>query len=107
MKTHKVILALVAIAAALFTTLPAHAAKGERKRDRNKDATPDFAALDKDGNGSISKAEYVAGMKAQLGEEAAAARFADLDKNKDGSLSKEELGTAEKKKKREKKTSAN
>ena len=127
MKLNKAILSIAAFAVALMMSLPAFAAKGDRRKTRAKDDSPTFAALDKDANGSLSKAEYVAGMKAKLGEEAATAssasssstaaagmkdklgeeaatkRFAELDKNKDDSLSKDELGTTEAKKKRDKK----
>ena len=80
----------------------AFAAKGERKKKDT--AGPDFAAVDKDTNGTISQVEFVAAMKDKLGEDSAKSKFAELDKDKDGSLSKEEFaaGAAPEKKKRKK-----
>ena len=108
MKLRFAIIPLAAVAVALITSVPAFAAKGNRKKDQNKDASPTFAELDKDNNGSISKTEYVAGMKTKLGsEEAATKRFGELDKDKDDTLSKEELAAGEVKKKKRKKNTSN
>lgn len=46
---------------------------------------PDFAAMDKDNNGSISKDEFAAGAKERSKE-----FFAKLDANGDGAVTKEE-----------------
>lgn len=84
-------------AAILVLALPfsAFAAKANKKRtDTNKDPAAAFAALDKNGDGSISQQEYVDGMKDKLGEDGAKKHFAELDKNNDGQLSKEELNAA-------------
>jgi hypothetical protein len=103
MKLNQALLCTATCAFALMISLPAYAAKTDRKKDRAKDTSPDFATLDKDANGSVSKAEYVAGLKDKLGEDAAKTRFTELDKNKDDNLSKDELGTVEKKRKRDRK----
>lgn len=103
MKLKIALLPTTAFAVALMMSVPAFAAKGDRKKDRAKDDSPTFATLDKDSNGSVTKDEYVTGMKDKLDKEAATKRFAELDKNSDGSLSKEELGATETKKKRVKK----
>jgi Ca2+-binding EF-hand superfamily protein len=55
-----------------------------------------FAAMDKDGDGKISKKEYVAAQKDAAKAET---RFGQLDKNSDGFLSKDELAAGQKKKK--------
>ena len=55
-----------------------------------------FAAMDTDGDGKISKKEYVASQKDAAKAES---RFAQLDSNKDGFLSKDELAAGQKKKK--------
>ena len=47
--------------------------------------------LDKDGNGSISKEEFMASPGAKKDATKAEERFGKMDKNKDGSLSKEEM----------------
>jgi hypothetical protein len=100
MKTKSLVIA-VCTASLLLPTF-ALAAKGDNKK--NNDPAAVFASLDKDGNGSVSQAEYVEAMKEKLGEDGAKKHFAELDKNKDGSLTKDELGAAtDKKAKRGKK----
>ena len=104
MKTRNFAL-LTALAAALVIPFTAFAAKGEKKP--KADAAPAFATVDKDGNGSIDEAEYVAAMKEKLGEEAAKTHFASLDKNHDGKLSSEEYAADAPAKKARKKKNAN
>ena len=103
MKLKTALIPVAALAVAMIMTLPAFAAKGDRKKDRAKDAGPTFATLDTNKDGSISKDEYVTGMKDKLDKEAALKRFAELDKDKDDKLSNDELGTTDVKKKRIKK----
>ncbi len=86
MKTSTRLL-VTALVSALIIPLSAEAAKGERKKNQNHEG--DFAAMDKDGDGYVSQAEYLAAMKDQGTEEAAKKRFAALDKDHDGKLTKE------------------
>ena len=94
-------LLVVTIASALALPIAVFAAKGEKKKG---DSGPAFSAVDKDGNGSISEAEYVAAMKEKLGEDSAKSRFAELDKDHDGKLTSDEYSAgSDQKKKRGKK----
>jgi hypothetical protein len=95
---------LFAQSLALAIVLPAvvFAAKADKKKADTPAET--FAAMDKDGNGVLTQAEYTAAVKERLGDEGAAKRFAEMDKNADGKLSKEEFGvTAEQPKRKRKK----
>jgi Ca2+-binding EF-hand superfamily protein len=79
---------IAALAAVLSLPIALHAADENKKKGG-------FAAVDTDGDGKISKAEFVAYSKNRgMDEKAATARFDELDKNKDGSLSKEEFAAA-------------
>ena len=95
MKVITSILALIALAATV------HAAEGDKKPEAGKKkADPEamFKKIDSNGDGSISKEEFMAGpgkKDAAKGEKA----FAGKDKDKDGKLSKEEFTAAPKKKK--------
>jgi Ca2+-binding EF-hand superfamily protein len=60
-----------------------------------------FTAADSDGDGKVSKAEFVAFAKSRMDEKAATERFAALDKDKDGSLSREEFAAMSGGKKKE------
>lgn len=95
---------LLTLAAAIAMPVAASAAKGDRKK---KSDTPEttFTTIDKDGDGVVTEAEYLALMSKPLGESAAKARFAQLDKDSNGKLSKEEYAAAgtEGKKRRKKK----
>jgi Ca2+-binding EF-hand superfamily protein len=93
-------LLLTAIAAAIALPTAALAAKADRK----KGAAVTFTTADKDNDGHVTQAEYIAALKASLGEESAKTKFGSLDKNSDGKLSKEEFGpdATEKKKRRKK-----
>ena len=53
--------------------------------------------LDKDGNGSISKEEFLASPQAKKDSAKAEERFGKMDKDKNGSLSLEELTPKKKK----------
>lgn len=81
-----------AVIAAFSMALAVNAAEGEKKKGGG------FAALDTDGNGKISKKEYMASPAAQKDAGKAEARFKTLDKNNDGELSKEEFEAGQKKK---------
>ena len=78
------------------------AAKGEAK---TKTALPkvSFEAADKDKDGSVTEAEFLAAMGENADQKRAKARFAQLDTNHDGELSKEEMEASGKKKKKESK----
>ena len=83
---------------ALTTTLAllAIAAVGVNAQDAGTNKAPMspeemFKKLDKDGNGSVSKEEFMASPGAKKDATKAEERFGKMDKNKDGSLSKEEM----------------
>jgi hypothetical protein len=95
MKSITSILAILALAATV------NAAEGDKKPEGGKKKAPDmeamFKKLDKDGNGSISKEEYMASPQAKKDEAKAGERFGKMDKDKDGSLSKAEMTPKKKK----------
>jgi hypothetical protein len=83
---------IAATAALLSLPLALNAADEAKKKGP-------FMVADTDGNGKVSKTEYVTAMAGKLDKAAAEAKFADLDKDKDGSLSRQEFnaGAGEKK----------
>jgi Ca2+-binding EF-hand superfamily protein len=91
MKSITSILAILALAATV------NAAEGDAKKpEAGKKKGPQspeqmMKALDMDGNGSISKEEFLASPGAKKDAAKAEERFGKMDKNKDGSLSKEEI----------------
>lgn len=91
MKSITSILAILALAATV------NAAEGDAKKPEGgkKKSPPNpeqmMKTLDKDGNGSISKEEFLASPGAKKDAAKAEERFGKMDKNKDGSLSKEEI----------------
>lgn len=96
MKAISSILAILALAATI------NAAEGDAKKEGDKGKpkmSPEemFKKLDKDGNGSVSKEEYMASPGAKKDAAKAAERFGKMDKNSDGSLSKEEMTPKKKK----------
>lgn len=86
MKKTRITLAALA-AAALFTPCQAQDSSEKPKR------TPEeiFAKLDKDGNKSLSKDEFMASKKAQQDPEKAAKKFGKLDADGNGSVSLDEF----------------
>jgi Ca2+-binding EF-hand superfamily protein len=63
--------------------------------DEGKKKGGGFGAVDTDGDGKISKAEFTAMSKTRgMDEKASNARFDELDKDKNGSLSREEFAAA-------------
>jgi hypothetical protein len=79
------VLGLIALPTVTF------AAKGDKK---DKTPAAEFAKLDKDGDGTVTEAEYLDAMKDKLGVDGAKTHFAELDKDHDGKLSKDEFGAA-------------
>jgi Ca2+-binding EF-hand superfamily protein len=91
MKALTTTLALLAIAAVGVNAQDA----GKKKAPMNPEEM--FKKLDKDGNGSVSKEEFMASPGAKKDATKAEERFGKMDKNKDGSLSKEEMTPKKKK----------
>jgi hypothetical protein len=89
------------IVAAAVLPVAANAAKGEHKKGAHKAVS--FTTADKDNDGVVTEAEYVAALKDSLGEEGAKSKFATLDKDHDGKLTKEEFGPDSGEKKKHKK----
>jgi Ca2+-binding EF-hand superfamily protein len=87
----KLIASLLTLAVFAGFTLDA-SAQEKKKQDPEKV----FARKDTNGDGKLSKEEFVKGAK---DAEAAEKAFGAKDKDKDGSLSKEEFAAAPKKKK--------
>ena len=81
-----------AVIAAFSMALAVNAAEGEKKKGGG------FASLDKNNDGFVDKAEYMASPNAQKDTGKAEARFKSLDKDNNGSLSKEEFEAGQKKK---------
>ncbi len=95
---------LATLATAIAVPAVSLAAKADRKK--KPDVAANFPTADKDNDGVITEAEYIAAKKEKLGEEAAKTQFGKLDKDTNGKLSKEEFGAGEeepKKKERKKK----
>ena len=81
---------LIAATAALLSLPLALNAADEKKKGGG------FAAMDKDKDGKVSKAEFIEATKGKSDEKAATARFATLDTDKNGSLSQEEYSAGNK-----------
>jgi len=77
---------IIGIVAILGFTAALHAQKGERKGGDGQL----FAKLDTDGNGVVSKQEWLNGPAKKMPEDRADARFAKLDKDGNGALDKNE-----------------
>lgn len=100
---YRILIATLATAIALPAV--SFAAKADRKKKPDATAAA-FPGADKDNDGVVTEAEYIAAKKATLGEEAAKTQFGKLDKDANGKLSKEEFSAGEeapKKKERKKK----
>ena len=93
MKSIITLLSVVALAATVT------AAEGDAKKPEGKgkgDPAAAFAKLDKNGDGKVSKEEYMDSAAAKKDAAKAGESFAKRDKNGDGSLSKEEFIPAKK-----------
>lgn len=83
-------------ATAVLLSLPLALSAAEKKKGGG------FAAADKNGDGKVTEAEYVAAMTGEgkkMDEKGAKARFKELDTNNDKALSQEEYAAGAKKKK--------
>lgn len=89
MKTLTSMLAILALAA------NAYSAEGDAKKPgagkAKKSPAEIFKAMDKNGDGSVSKEEFLASPGAKKDAAKAEERFGKMDKDKNGSLSKEEM----------------
>ncbi len=93
---------IATLATAIAVPAVSFAAKADRKK--KTDTAAAFPAADKDSDGVVTEAEYIAAKKSAVGEEAAKTQFGKLDKDANGKLSKDEFGAGEgAKKKRERK----
>jgi len=95
--------AIASILAILTLSVSLNAAEGDAKKPEagKPKMNPEeaFKKLDKDGNGSVSKEEFLASPQGKKDVVKAGEMFSKKDKNSDGSLSKEEFIVAPKKKK--------
>lgn len=93
MKSITSILAILALAVTV------NAADEKKPEAGKKKMNPEemFKKLDKDGNGSVSKEEYMASPNAKKDEAKATERFGKMDKDSNGSLSLEEMTPKKKK----------
>lgn len=98
---------------ALAALLVAGVQAGEKGKSEGKKKPAGFAAIDKDGDGKVSRKEYVNFQenRAEMAEkefdaDKAAAMFKKKDKDGDGFLSQSEMASAGAKKKSAKKESA-
>lgn len=95
----KVITSLLAILALSAVTTFAADGDAPKKPEGDKGkpkASPEerFKMLDKDGNGSISKEEWMAGPLGKKDATKAGEMFTRLDKDSNGSITKEEMAAA-------------
>lgn len=95
MKAITSILAILALAATVNAAEPGK--KGEGKKKGPPSPEQRLKMLDKDGNGSVSKEEFMASPQAKKDAAKAGEQFGKMDKNSDGSLSLEELTPKKKK----------
>ena len=93
---------------ALAALLVAGAQAGENEKPKEQKKPGGFAAIDKDGDGTISKKEYMAFQKnkakksgKEFDADKAAEMFGKKDKDGDGSLSKSEMASRKKPAKKE------
>ena len=101
MKVITSLLAILALSAITSFAADGDAPKKPEGGDKGKaKGTPEerFKMLDKDGNGSISKEEWMASPFAQKDATKAGEIFTRLDKDANGSLTKEEMAAGRKKK---------
>jgi EF hand len=98
MKSIITLLSVLAMAATVSAADGA-AKKGDAKGKGKADPAAAFAKMDKDGDGKVSKEEFMASPQAKKDATKAGESFTKRDKNSDGSLSKEEFMPAKKGKK--------
>lgn len=82
-------LLVTVLASALALPAVSFAAKGDAKK--NGKAPAGFAAIDKDSDGNLTEAEFVAAMEGRGNDTAAKKRFSALDKDNNGKVSKDEF----------------
>lgn len=95
MKAITTILSVLALAAISAQAQEKKTEGGEKKK---MDPEAAFKKLDKDGNGSVSKEEFLASPQAKKDAAKAEESFGKRDKDGNGSLSLEEFKAAGKKK---------
>lgn len=95
MKAITTILSVLALASFV------NAAEGDAKKEKPKmDPAKAFAKIDANGDGSLSKEEFLATPQAKKDAAKAEKGFAGKDKDKDGKITKEEFTAPGKKKKK-------
>lgn len=88
----KTILTLCAVTlCGAFTLQAADAGKPKKAGEGKRNPEEIFKKLDSNGDGAVTKDEYLAGPRGKQDPVAAAEQFKTLDKNNDGKLSLEEF----------------
>jgi hypothetical protein len=99
MKKIITLLSVLAMAATVSAADGDAKKKGEGKAKGKGDPAAAFKKMDKDGDGKVTKEEYMATPQAKKDAAKAGESFTKRDKNSDGSLSMEEFAPAKKGKK--------
>jgi Ca2+-binding EF-hand superfamily protein len=86
-------LVITLLALLISTSLACAADKEKPKRPGDSKRAPDafFKSVDKNGDGFVSRDEYMADPRAKQSPKTAETNFPRLDKDKDGKLSKDEF----------------